>query len=73
MPNPNPVQNQEFKAKQFRVQGDEPLAKVRGVRLPQSVDAAIEALPANERSAWLKRVICEAAERELMKELPSED
>lgn len=66
MPNPNPKQTQEFKAKQFRVLGDEPLAKVRGIRLPQSVDAAIEALPANERSAWLRRVISEAAERELM-------
>lgn len=66
MPNPKPTQTRAFTAKQFQPQGDEPLAKVRGIRLPQAVDAAIESLPANERSSWVRRVICEAVERELL-------
>jgi len=36
------------------------------VRLSKSVDAAIRALP--NRSEWLRRVISEAAQRELMPE-----
>ena len=67
MPNPNPVQTEEFKAAQFKSQGTKPLSrKPRSVKLPQDVDAAIEALPEKERSQWLRRVIVEAAERELM-------
>jgi hypothetical protein len=66
MPNPRPKQTEAFKAKQFAVKGDEPLAKTRGVRLPQSIDALIEQMPSDERSQWLRRVIVEAAKRELM-------
>jgi hypothetical protein len=34
------------------------------VRVPQEVDAAVRSLP--DTSAWLRRVITEAAQRELM-------
>lgn len=52
----------------FAQTGSEPLSKrVRGVRLPQSIDAVIEhRLAQSEQSEWLRRVITEAAERELM-------
>jgi len=67
MPNPNPVQVAEFKAAQFKPIGDQPLSrKVRGVKLPMDVDAAIEALPEKQRSVWLRRVIVAAARAELM-------
>ncbi len=51
----------------FAPLGPEPLAKkVRGIRLPQSVDEVIEAhLPESERAAWFRRVITEAVQREL--------
>lgn len=37
-----------------------------GVKLPKEIDALVRALPVAERSAWLRRVISEAAERELL-------
>jgi hypothetical protein len=68
MANKNPVLTEEFKA-QYRKRHDdttEPLAtrKVQ-VRLTQNVDAAVRSLPS--MTAWLRRVITEAAQRELMK------
>jgi hypothetical protein len=36
------------------------------VKLLESIDAAVRSLP--NRSAWLRRVITEAAQRELMKD-----
>ena len=65
MPNPNPVQSQEFKACAYKPQGDsgEPLArKVIGVRLPQSLDPIIRGLPSP--SAWIREAIAEKAKRE---------
>lgn len=51
----------------FAPLGPEPLAQVRGIRLPQSVDEVIEAhLPKSEQTAWFRRVITEAVQRELM-------
>lgn len=52
----------------FALAGSEPLSKrVRGVRLPQSIDAVIEdRLAQSEQSEWLRRVITEAAKREFM-------
>lgn len=52
----------------FSQTGSEPLSKrVRGVRLPQSIDDAIENhLAQSDQSEWLRKVITEAAERELM-------
>lgn len=71
MPNPNPVQTKEFKAKQFKavgeIPGNQPLAKkVMGIKLPIDVDTAIRALPEEERVPWLRRVISEAAYNELI-------
>jgi hypothetical protein len=67
--NLNPVQTEKFKAGWFK-RGDrstEPLSeKLTCVRLTQSVETALRELP--NRSAWLRRVITEAAQRELMKD-----
>lgn len=52
-------------ATQFKQRLDVELAdKPIPVRLPVDVDAAVRQLP--DRSAWLRRVITEAAQRELM-------
>lgn len=51
----------------FISQNPEPLAdKALSVRLPVSIDAVIRKLPSEQRAAWLRRVLCEAAQRELM-------
>jgi hypothetical protein len=66
--NPNPVITPEFKARQFKRGDDsiEPMAKKNiQLRLTESIDNAVRSLP--NRSAWLRRVITEAAQRELMK------
>jgi hypothetical protein len=45
--------------------GDEPLAdKALSVRVEQDVDRAVRSLP--NRTQWLRRVITEAAQRELL-------
>jgi hypothetical protein len=65
--NPNPVRTPEFQAKQFKRSDrtTEPLAdKILAVRVPIEIDARIRDLP--DKTAWLRRVIVEAAERELM-------
>ncbi len=65
--NPNPVITPEFEQHQFkRSDGStEPLAdKLLCVRLTQSVDKAVRSLP--NMSAWVRRVIAEAAQRELI-------
>jgi hypothetical protein len=57
----------EFQAHIIKRSDDttDPLAKEAArVRLPVHIDSAIRALP--NRSAWLRRVITEAAQRELM-------
>ena len=67
--NPNPIQTEEFKAGWFKRadESTEPLAeKLLCVRLTHSVDAAVRSLP--NMSAWVRRVISEAAERELMRD-----
>ena len=67
--NPRPVQTEKFKQGWFKPQGEVPpgeklAAKMLAVRVTESVDTAIRALP--EMSAWLRRVITEAARRELL-------
>lgn len=66
--NPDPVMTAEFIAQQ-RKRADattEPLAgKQVQVRLPVNVDAAIAKL-GSEKTPWLRRVITEAAQRELL-------
>lgn len=67
MPNPNPTQNDALKAKQYKAQGVvvEKLAKRPiAVKLPESIDSAVRATP--QCAAWLRRVITEAAQRELL-------
>lgn len=71
--NPSPIQTEEFKARQFARadESGEPLSeKAIGVKLPVSVDAAIRSSFASpqEKGAWLRRVITEAAQQELMNE-----
>lgn len=66
MANPNPIQTKEFKAKQYKRQDDSQemlSSKVLSVRVPVSVFWKIYALP--DKGAWLRRVIVEAAKREL--------
>ena len=69
MPNPSPTRTEEFISKQFKakgaVPGNQPLAKrPTSVKLPIDVDAAIKAMSAEERTTWLRRVICDAAHKE---------
>ncbi len=67
--NPNPVIPLEFKEKQFKRSDEttEPLAdKTLAVRVPIDVDAMVRSLP--NKSAWLRRIIVDAAQRELSKE-----
>ncbi|NJM77059.1 MAG: hypothetical protein HC852_16330 [Acaryochloridaceae cyanobacterium RU_4_10] len=45
---------------------DELAASVTGIRLPIHIDALVRSQP--NRTAWLRRVITEAAQRELMKD-----
>jgi hypothetical protein len=40
--------------------------KVTGVRLPVTISEAIRSMPDKERSAWLRKVITEAVEKELL-------
>ncbi len=70
--NPNPVITPEFKARQFKRSDNttEPMAKKNiQLRLTESIDAAVRKLP--NRSAWLRRVITEAAQRELLGDVES--
>lgn len=40
------------------------------VRVPENIEAAVKTLPDKERSEWLRRVITEAAQRELLSQQP---
>lgn len=65
--NPSPIITPAFKAHQFKRGDDstELMAKKNiQLRLTESVDTLVRSLP--NRSAWLRRVITEAAQRELM-------
>ena len=65
--NPNPFITPKFEQSRFKRAdgGTEPLAdKLLCVRLTQSVDATVRSLP--NMSSWVRRVITEAAQRELM-------
>jgi hypothetical protein len=50
---------------------EELATSVTGVKLPIHIDKTVRALP--NRTAWLRRVITEAAQRELMSELPGQN
>ena len=67
--NPNPIQTSELIANQHKPQdgfqgqlSKRPLS----VMVPIEVDNAVRTLP--QKAAWLRRVITEAAQRELMKD-----
>jgi hypothetical protein len=62
MPNPHP---KTAHLKPLPRLGDEPLATTGlTAKVPLEIDAAVRALP--NRSEWLRRVITEAAQRELI-------
>jgi hypothetical protein len=66
--NPNLVITPEFKAQQFHPQGEVngPLSnKTIGIKLPVEIDGVVRSLP--QKALWLRRVITEEAQRELMK------
>ena len=70
MPNPSPRQTEEFKKHRYQPKGavysDYPLAdKPTQVRLAEDITAAVDAL-GNDKTPWLRRVITEAAKRELL-------
>lgn len=64
MPNPNPVQSEDFLRKRFNAPDMPPgksLAdKVHGVRLPRKVNAAVETL-GKRKTPWLRQAICSEA------------
>jgi hypothetical protein len=67
MPNPNPRKEFLKPYKPVGMPADEPLgSQPIAVRVGQSIQAAIHALPRAERITWLRRVITEAAQRELL-------
>jgi hypothetical protein len=67
MPNPDPVQTEKFKSTWFKSDDDVngELSKIAlSAKVPIDIDAVVRSLP--NKSAWLRRVITEAAQRELM-------
>ena len=71
--NPKPKQTEGFKRKRFQpigdVPGDQPLSKVTtSIKLPLDVHEAINALPKKEKITWLRRVVSDAARKELISE-----
>jgi hypothetical protein len=65
--NPNPVITPEFKAQQFKPQGEvngQLSSKAIGIKLPVEIDEVVRSLP--NKAEWLRRIIAEAAQRELM-------
>ncbi len=71
--NPNPVKTPEFLAHVFPPAPDVPtgvkLGEPVAVALPLEIDTVIRGL--DNRSVWLRRVICEAARSELLGQSPS--
>jgi hypothetical protein len=66
MPNPNPIQSEEFLKKRFQPAKDMPKGvqlakKPRCVKLPVDVDLAITEIPQEERSAWIRQAVWKAA------------
>ncbi len=51
----------------FKQVAEQPLdKKITGVRLPADIGEIVRSLPNSQRSEWLRRVISEAAKRELV-------
>lgn len=71
MSNPRPKQTEIFKQKRFQrldLDDEDLAARVRGVRLPESVDRLVERAFSTTalRAAWLRSAIREAAIQELL-------
>jgi hypothetical protein len=67
VPNPNPIQTEDLKAKQYKAYGeiDSPLAKKNTqLRLPQDVQSALDKLPPEVRIPYLRNLISEAVRRD---------
>ncbi|AFY74279.1 hypothetical protein Syn7502_02274 [Synechococcus sp. PCC 7502] len=63
MGNPHPKNNLQYVTRQDDTT-DKLSPLTLGARLPLEIDALVRSLP--NRSAWLRRVITEAAKKELM-------
>lgn len=69
MPNPNPIQTDKLKAKQFKAYGEvnTPLAKKNTqIKLPVDVQEALDNLPNRERVIYLRKLISEAVRKDLI-------
>ena len=64
MGNPNPVQNEALKAKQFKPLVGEPMGKVVGTRYPISVTEKLEAMDTGDRSQFIRDAVQEKLVRE---------
>lgn len=78
MPNPDPVQSEEFLKKRFQPAKDIPKGvqlakKPRCVKLPKAVDAVIENMPKKERSAWIRQAIWKVAIEQGLVEATSDE
>lgn len=63
MANPKPkLEN----LKPFKPKGAKALTGRLFVRVSAEIEAAVKRLPRNERSDWMRRVLTEAAQKELM-------
>ena len=57
----------------WKPEGDEALPREPlTVKVPLYISDAVKALPGGERSKWLRRVITDAAERELLDKSPNQ-
>ncbi len=68
MPNPNPIQTEALKAKQFKAYGkvDVPLSKKNTqIKLPVDVQEALDKMPSRDRVIYLRSLISEAVRRDL--------
>ncbi len=74
MPNPHPKQTEEFKKHWFKPVGECPPEKLErtpvAVTVGKSIYGAIQKLDRPDRITWLRRVITEAAKRELLSQSP---
>ncbi len=73
MPNPNPIQTDELKAKQFKAYGkvDVPLAKKNTqIKLPVDVQQALDELDSRDRVIYLRKIISAAVRRDFLTQFP---
>lgn len=70
MPNPKPIQTEEFKRKRYHAIGevDSPLSnKVTGVKLPTDVTEILNSWPQEERVIFLRSLITNAVREKVKK------